>query len=619
MIGHAKEVNGLYYLEESSGEVSALNSSHSSFISESIKTNKDQIWLYHLRLGHPSFKGEILFTEDKDKEFFLLDIPAHVQQPNTYIPAPVQQPNTHIPAPVQQPYTPTQSLPTNQPARLETMVPIQLETEPNTPKSPRGIQDTTRPLLVYSRKKAPVQVQSSSSPIRPEVIAEPTLNYNTANLDDFPVAIRKGTRTCTKHPLYLFMSYKNLTHNHKTFLTSLNSISIPKTISEALEDENLKNAMKVEMEALEKNKTWDLVKLPRGKKLVGCRWVYTVKYKSDGSLERYKARLVDKGYTQMYGIDYLETFAPVAKMNTEEVYMDVPPGFGPNTGQVVCRLKKALYGLKQSPRAWFGRFTKVMLKLGDGQVGCKPVETPIEVNHRLGNALEDAAVDKRSYQRLVGKLIYLSHTRPDIAYAVGVVSQFMHNPKESHLGAVYQILQYLKGTPGKRILFKKGENLTLEAYTDADYAGSMVDRRSTSGYCTFLGGNLVTWRSKKQNVVARSSAEAEFRAIALGVCELLWLKIILEDLKIKWEGPMKLYCDNKSAINIAHNPVQHDRTKHVEVDRHFIKEKLDSGLICTPFVSADGQLADILTKGLSGKLFQKLVSKLRMDDIHFPA
>ncbi|KAG8496181.1 hypothetical protein CXB51_009524 [Gossypium anomalum] len=184
-----------------------------------------------------------------------------------------------------------------------------------------------------------------------------------------------------------------------------------------------------------------------------------------------------------------------------------------------------------------------------GKLGCKPADTPIE-----------------------------SHTRPDIAYAVGVVSQFMHNPKESHLRAVYQILQYLKGTPGKGILFKKGENLTLEAYTDADYAGSMVDRRSTSGYCTFLGGNLVTWRSKKQNIVARSSAEAEFRAMALGICELLWLKIILEDLKIKWEGPMKLYCENKSAINIAHNPVQHDRTKHIEVDRHFIKEKLDSGL-----------------------------------------
>ena len=169
------------------------------------------------------------------------------------------------------------------------------------------------------------------------------------------------------------------------------------------------------------------------------------------------------------------------------------------------------------------------------------------------------------------------------------------------------------------ILFKKGETLTLEAYTDADYSGSVVDRRSTSGYCTFLRGNLVTWRSKKQNVVARSSAEAKFRAMALGVCELLWLKNILEDLKVKWEGPMKLYCDNKSSISIAHNPVQHDRTKHIEVDRHFIKEKLDSGLICTAFVSSSDQLADILTKGLPGRCFQKLASKLRMDDIHLPA
>jgi len=106
----------------------------------------------------------------------------------------------------------------------------------------------------------------------------------------------------------------------------------------------------------------------------------------------------------------------------------------------------------------------------------------------------------------------------------------------------------------------------------------------------------VTWRSKKQKVVARSSTEAEFRAMALGVYELLWLKIILEDLKIKLEGPIKLYCDNKSAINIAHNPVQHDRTKHIEVDRHFIKEKLDSGLICTPFVTTNNQVADVLTK-----------------------
>ena len=137
-----------------------------------------------------------------------------------------------------------------------------------------------------------------------------------------------------------------------------------------------------------------------------------------------------------------------------------------------------------------------------------------------------------------------------------------------------------------------------------------MDRHSTIGYCTFLGGNLVTWRSNKQNVVARSSAEAEFRAMAQGICELLWLKIILDDLKIKREEPMRLYCDNKFVINIAHNPVQDDRTKHIEIDRHFIKEKLDYKLIYTPYVSTKKQLADVFKKGLHNQDFCTIISKL---------
>ena len=177
----------------------------------------------------------------------------------------------------------------------------------------------------------------------------------------------------------------------------------------------------------------------------------------------------------------------------------------------------------------------------------------------------------------------------------------------------------MKGNPGKGILFNKNDNLTLEAYTDTDYAGSLVDKRSTTGYCTFLGGNLVTWRSKKQNVVARSSAESEFRAIAQGLCELLWLKIILDDLRVKWEYPMKLYSDNKSAINIAHNPIQHDRTKHIEIDRHFIKEKLEEGLVCMSYVPSECQLADIFTKGLNSLGFQNFVFKLGMENIYSSA
>ena len=124
---------------------------------------------------------------------------------------------------------------------------------------------------------------------------------------------------------------------------------------------------------------------------------------------------------------------------------------------------------------------------------------------------------------------------------------------------------------------------------------------------------------KKQNVVARSSAESEFRVIAQGLCELLWLKIILNDLRIKWDGPLKLYCDKKSAINIVHNPIQHVWTKHIEIDRHFTKEKLEEGVMCMSYVPSEHQLANILTKGLNNSMFHDLVFKLGMEDIYSSA
>jgi len=268
--------------------------------------------------------------------------------------------------------------------------------------------------LVYSRREKAIPKSihvQESNPLLQEVITSNPINSNNSNefvlnnseaqVDqnlDLPIALRKGTRTCTKQPLYPlsnFLSFENFPPTHKTFLTNLNSTPTPSTVSEALFNRKWKQAMDVEIEALNKNNTWELVTLPTGKKPVGCKWVYTIKYRADGTIERYKARLVAKGFTQTYGVDYLETFAPVAKMNTirvilslaanhdwdlqqfdvknaflhgeleEEIYMDLPPGYD---GQVavgtVCKLKKALYGLKQSPRAWFGRFTKVMTNLG---------------------------------------------------------------------------------------------------------------------------------------------------------------------------------------------------------------------------------------------------------------
>ncbi|XP_040372840.1 uncharacterized mitochondrial protein AtMg00810-like [Rosa chinensis] len=274
---------------------------------------------------------------------------------------------------------------------------------------------------------------------------------------------------------------------------------------------------------------------------------------------------------------------------SEEVYMDLPPGYEASTGcRFVCKLNKSLYGLKQSPRAWFGRFSQAMRRFGykqsnsdhtlflkrcegkltaliiyvddmiitgdnseeverlkdllasefemkdlgslkyflgievargssgiflcqrkyvldllteTGMLGCRPADTPIEQNHKLAEYPNQTLTKKARYQRLVGRLIYLSHTRPDIAYAVSVVSQFMHNPSETHMEAVIRILRYLKSAPGKGLMFSKHSHLDISGYTDADWAGCVTDRKSTSGYFTFVGGNLVTWRSKKQKVV----------------------------------------------------------------------------------------------------------------------
>ena len=194
-------------------------------------------------------------------------------------------------------------------------------------------------------------------------------------------------------------------------------------------------------------------------------------------------------------------------------------------------------------------------------IGCKPVDTPMDANLKIGDLKDNIPVERGRYQRLVAKLIYLSYTRPYIAFAVSVVSQFMHAPCEEHMETVYRILRYLKGTPGKGLLLKKNEARSVESFIDADWAGSIKDRRFTSGYCTFVWGNLVTWRSKKQSVVVRSSAEVEFRAVAQSCRELLWLKLLLGELKITDIQPMKLYCDNNAATYISYNLVHHDRTK----------------------------------------------------------
>ncbi|XP_062026483.1 uncharacterized mitochondrial protein AtMg00810-like [Rosa rugosa] len=179
----------------------------------------------------------------------------------------------------------------------------------------------------------------------------------------------------------------------------------------------------------------------------------------------------------------------------------------------------------------------------------KPCATPLESKLKLkleGDNLSNIG----EYQRLVGKLIYLTITRPDITFAVSLVSQFMHAPTKSHLQIVKRILRYLKGSIGRGILMQNNHQTKIMGYSDADWAGNACDRKSTTGYCTFVGGNLVYWKSKKQTVIARSSAEAEYRAMASTACELIWLKYLLSDLGINHDQPIPMFCDNQ-APNIS--------------------------------------------------------------------
>jgi hypothetical protein len=239
----------------------------------------------------------------------------------------------------------------------------------------------------------------------------------------------------------------------------------------------------------------------------------------------------------------------------------------------------------------------------------KVVPTPIVLSPALTPSEDDVLSDPTAYRSLVGALQYATFTRPDITFAVNRVCQFMHKPTSTHFVAAKRILRFLKGTLDKGILFQPGP-LALTAFTDADWAGDPADRRSTSGITVFLGHNPITWVSKKQHTVSRSSTEAEYRSLATGAAELSWLRQVLCDLGLYLASAPVIWCDNTSALALASNPVFHGRTKHIEVDYHFVREKVVRGDISVQFISTDDQIADIFTKALPSPRFHHLSSKL---------
>jgi hypothetical protein len=222
--------------------------------------------------------------------------------------------------------------------------------------------------------------------------------------------------------------------------------------------------------------------------------------------------------------------------------------------------------------------------------------------------------DPTHYRSIAGALQYLTFTRPDISYAVQHICLYMHDPREPHLAAMKRILCYIQGTLELGFHLHRTSPVDLTVYSDADWARCPETRRSTSGYGVFLGDNLVSWSSKRQATISRSSAEAEYRAVANGVAEACWLRQLLLELHCPLRRATVVYCDNVSAVYLSTNPVQHQWTKHVEINLHFVRHHVALGEVRVLHVPTTSQYADIFTKGLLTSVFVEFRSSLNVRD-----
>ncbi|XP_057972819.1 uncharacterized mitochondrial protein AtMg00810-like [Malania oleifera] len=245
-----------------------------------------------------------------------------------------------------------------------------------------------------------------------------------------------------------------------------------------------------------------------------------------------------------------------------------------------------------------------------GLTDCKIADSPLEPNIKLRPTDRELLPDTTRYRQLVESLIYFTITRPDIAYAVHLVSQFMSTPRSIHYAALLRILRYAKGTLFHELHFSSHSFLTLQVYSDVDWARDPFDHRSTTGFLFLLGDSLISWRSKKQTVVARSSTKAKYRALGDTTSELLWLHWLLQDMGVPQPSGTPLYCDNHSVVQITHNDVFHEHTKHIEIDFHFVHHHFQEGTLRFLSIPSADQLADIFAKAHPPSHHRALVCKL---------
>ncbi|GJR93366.1 retrovirus-related pol polyprotein from transposon TNT 1-94 [Tanacetum coccineum] len=365
----------------------------------------------------------------------------------------------------------------------------------------------------------------------------------------------------------------------------------------------------------------------------------------------------------VYQIDVKTTF--LNGNLREEVYVSQPDGFvDPDNPNHVYKLKKALYGeckelllvqiyvddiicdastpelcnlfakimcskikmsvmgkisfflglqISQSPRGIFinqSKYSFESLKKYDFDT-CDPVDTPMVEKSKLDEDKEGKAVDPSHYRGMIGTLLYLTASRPDLQFAICMCARYQARPTEKHLHAVKRIFRYLRGTVNRGLWYPKDSSITLTAFADADHAGCQDTRHSTSGSMQFLGDRLVSWSSKRQKSAAISSTEAEYIAMSGCCAQILWMRSQLTDYGLGF-NKIPMYCDNKSAIALCCNNVQHSRSKHIDIRFHFIKEQVENGVIELYFVNTEYQLADIFTKPLARERIEFLINKLGM-------